>query len=197
MTRQGPNRSVLAGLRSATALLALVVLASSSQAEMGRGHGWHNQDFWRPGWMHRRWWSDRNGGAERQARMQRHWTFMHEGLPNEYETARSTVTPTQDNIAAGQKIYAGHCASCHGKSGLGDGEAGKSLTPSPALLAFLIQRPISVDSYLLWTISEGGKQFNTAMPAFKETLSKEDIWKVVAYMRAGFPDNEQADKPSK
>jgi mono/diheme cytochrome c family protein len=74
---------------------------------------------------------------------------------------------------------------------MGDGEAGKSLTPSPALLAWMIQRPVAVDEYLLWTISEGGTEFKTGMPAFKDTLSREEIWKIVAYMRAGFPDVEQ------
>jgi mono/diheme cytochrome c family protein len=52
----------------------------------------------------------------------------------------------------------------------------------------MIQRPISVDEYLLWSISEGGKDFDTRMPAFRITLSRDDIWKIVAYMRAGFPN---------
>ena len=76
----------------------------------------------------------------------------------------------------------------HGKRGLGDGDAPRSLLPSPALLAFMIQRPIAVDEYLLWSIAEGGKQFETEMPAFKDTLNREDIWKIIAYMRAGFPE---------
>lgn len=126
--------------------------------------------------------------------MQRHWTFMHDGPPKEYETARSTVPKTPESIAAGGTLYAEHCASCHGKSGLGDGIAGKSLTPSPALLAYMIQRPIAVDSYLLWSIAEGGKAFNTAMPAFKDTLTREEIWKIVAYMRAGFPPAKAEQK---
>jgi mono/diheme cytochrome c family protein len=25
------------------------------------------------------------------------------------------------------------------------------------------------------------------MPAFKDTLARDDIWKIIAYMRAGFP----------
>ena len=115
---------------------------------------------------------------------------MHEGVPRAYESARSTVANTDAVIAAGGKLYAEHCASCHGTSGLGDGAAGKSLTPSPALLAYLIQRPISVDPYLLWSIAEGGKAFETGMPAFKDVLSREEIWKVIAYMRAGFPPNK-------
>ena len=52
-------------------------------------------------------------------------------------------------------------------------------------------RPIAVDEYLLWSISEGGRQFDTEMPAFKGTLSREEIWKVIAFMRAGFPAGAQ------
>jgi mono/diheme cytochrome c family protein len=25
------------------------------------------------------------------------------------------------------------------------------------------------------------------MPAFKDTLAREDIWRIITYMRAGFP----------
>jgi hypothetical protein len=41
---------------------------------------------------------------------------------------------------------------CHGETRLGNGELAKDLTPSPALLAYLVQQPIAVDQYLLWTI---------------------------------------------
>jgi hypothetical protein len=77
---------------------------------------------------------------------------------------------------------------CHGERGLGGGEAADDLTPSPALLAYLVQQPIAVDQYLLWSISEGGKEFGTAMPAFKDTLTRDQIWKIIAYLRAGLPD---------
>ena len=54
--------------------------------------------------------------------------------------------------------------------------------------ALLASRSISVDEYLLWSIAEGGKQFGTNMPAFKGTLSRREIWEIVSYMRAGFPE---------
>jgi mono/diheme cytochrome c family protein len=37
-------------------------------------------------------------------------------------------------------------------------------------------------------MAEGGKQFDSSMPAFKATLARDEIWKVVSYMRAGFPN---------
>ncbi len=130
-----------------------VAVGGRANAQM-HGPGWRHHDYWQPGWMRRHHWR-RGRDADMQARMRRHWTFIHEGVPQEYETARSTVAQSDEVISVGGKLYAEHCASCHGKSGLG---AGKSLTPSPALLAYLIQRPIAVDSYLLWSISEGGKE---------------------------------------
>jgi hypothetical protein len=53
------------------------------------------------------------------------------------------------------------------QAGMGDRNAPRSLQPSPALLAFMMQRPITV---------EGGKQFDRQMPAFKPSW-REDIWK--------------------
>jgi len=127
-----------------------------------------------------------------RARLLRHYTFMHYGVEKEYQGAKSTVGNAKEVLEEGAKIYGQRCAGCHGKQGLGDGDAPRSLLPSPALLAFMIQRPIAVDEYLLWSIAEGGKQFDTQMPAFKDTLNREDIWKIIAYMRAGFPDQAKA-----
>ena len=70
---------------------------------------------------------------------------------------------------------------------MGHGDAGQALYPSPALLADLIRMPQAVDEYLLWAISEGGAPFGTKMPAFKDQLTREQIWQVITYMRAGFP----------
>jgi mono/diheme cytochrome c family protein len=30
------------------------------------------------------------------------------------------------------------------------------------------------------------------MPAFKDWLKREEIWKIIAYMRAGFPSNAKS-----
>ena len=117
-----------------------------------------------------------------------HKTYMNSGGAKQYEGARSTVGQTLDVVAAGSKLYVQNCAGCHGTNGMGNGDMGKALSPSPALLAYMITRPIAVDEYLLWSISEGGQQFGSAMPAFKEKLSRDEIWKIISYMRAGFPD---------
>lgn len=43
------------------------------------------------------------------------------------------------------------------------------------------------DDFFLWAVSEGGVPFETEMPAFKDVLARDDIWRVIAFMRAGFP----------
>jgi mono/diheme cytochrome c family protein len=40
---------------------------------------------------------------------------------------------------------------------------------------------------MYWAISDGGRQFESDMPAFKEILSQKDRWAVIAYVREGLP----------
>lgn len=145
-------------------------------------------DYWQPDWMVRELWGPGRMPKDMMTRMLRHMTYMNYGVPKEYDGAKSSVMVGPETTAAGGALYGTHCAKCHGKDGLGEGDGGKALSPSPALLAYMIRRPISVDEYLLWSISEGGVDFNSAMPSFKATLKPDEIWKIVAYMRAGFPD---------
>jgi mono/diheme cytochrome c family protein len=154
-------------------------------------------DYWQPDWMVRELWGPGRMPRGMMVRLLRHTTFMQYGVPKAYEGLKSTVSPGPAAVAQGRQIFAERCASCHGADGLGNGEAGKALSPSPALLAYMIRRPIAVDEYLLWTISEGGAQFGTEMPAFKDMLDQDDIWRVVAYMRAGFPAQDAGAPPPK
>jgi mono/diheme cytochrome c family protein len=145
-------------------------------------------DYWQPEWMTRELWGPGHLPKGVMARLLRQTTYVNFGVQKEYEGAQSTVAGNPQAIADGAKLYAQNCAACHGPNGMGNGDMGKALSPSPALLAYMIRRPIAVDEYLLWTISEGGKQFATDMPAFKDKLSREEIWKIGAYMRAGFAE---------
>jgi mono/diheme cytochrome c family protein len=89
-------------------------------------------------------------------------------------------------------VYDSNCASCHGPNGAGDGEAGKGLNPPRGNLVWLSQMPmVEWDPFMYWTVAEGGAQFGTAMPAFKDTLSKDDIWAVVAYIQAQMPRRDK------
>jgi len=144
------------------------------------------RDPWMPEWMMREPGGPGPMSPTMAARMLRHAEFLNFGVPKAYEGAQSTVESDRKVIAAGRALYLANCAACHGPDGMGDGDAGQALSPSPAVLAFMITRPIAVDPYLLWSISDGGAQFHSAMPAFKDKLTREEIWDIIAYMRSGF-----------
>lgn len=143
-------------------------------------------------WSERRksapYWQSMEAVPDLLPRAERHRKFMEAGVPVEYRGSRNPNPQARMIINDGGRLYKLHCASCHGSKGSGDGEAGRDLTPPPAFLAYLIKRPEAVDEYLLWTISEGGTQFGSEMPKFKETLTDQQIWQIVTYMRADFPD---------
>ena len=119
--------------------------------------------------------------------MVRHHQAMMYGIPEPYRSMPDPLPGSAAMLARGAEVYAQNCASCHGSSGLGDGPAGKALVPPPANLAWLSHsRMGGSDRYIYWAVAEGGQPLGTAMPAFKGTLSQEDTWAVVAYVRDGF-----------
>ena len=120
--------------------------------------------------------------------MPRHHAAMMGGVPDPYRDLSNPLPRTKATIDQGTKVYAANCGSCHGPTGQGDGKAGQGLSPPPGNLAWLSQMPLSRrDSFMYWTVAEGGSAFGTAMPAFKATLSESDIWSVIAYIQARLP----------
>ncbi len=91
---------------------------------------------------------------------------------------KNPVAPTQDSIAAGQKIYLKTCALCHGKSGDADGPAVIELNIHPAKLSDP-QLATEPDGSLFWKITTGKKP----MPGFGRRLSEIDRWHLVNYIR--------------
>ncbi len=132
----------------------------------------------------------------RGASMVRHMYYMHNGIPSEYRGKSNPLSASPEVVREGATLYADNCASCHGARGFGDGEAGQELRPLPANLAHMIRMPMLNDAYLFWTVSEGGEPLQTAMPAYKDALKAEEIWKIVIAMRAGFPSPPQESKSS-
>jgi mono/diheme cytochrome c family protein len=150
--------------------------------------GW---DMWYPGWTREDVWQPDRMDRSLRWRTTRHEAFIRDGVPAAYAGARNPMTRTPDTISEGGALYARDCAACHDETGMGDGDAGNALYPSPALLAHLLRMPQAVNAYLLWAISEGGEPFGTAMPAFKHSLTRTQIWQIITYMRAGFPPRSE------
>lgn len=126
-------------------------------------------------------------GAGHHGNPVRHRIIRHgNGVPDPYAEKRNPLKATKANVDAGAKLYVEHCASCHGTNGEGDGSGGKDLNPKPANLAFIMDRWIATDDFLMWSIAEGGEKLKTDMPAFKDVLTENERWQIIRYMTDAF-----------
>jgi mono/diheme cytochrome c family protein len=144
--------------------VALVASALVAQGQAGMRHG---------GMRHR---------GEQVSMVRHHYVRQH-GLDAQYAGKRRPRAPTGEDLERGRALFEGHCASCHGARGAGDGEAGAGLSPPPANIAFATGRPMVTDGYLFWTLAEGGAPVGSAMPPFKDLLSEDEIWQLIAHLR--------------
>jgi len=98
-----------------------------------------------------------------------------------------TVSSPERDVVIGREIYSNICIRCHGIDGRGS--LGIKLVPPPADLSSpAIQNRL--DGTLFKRIHEGKP--NTAMGAWKHTLSDDEIWDVLAYVRTlGVGNNAQ------
>ena len=123
-----------------------------------------------------------------KANMARHQQAVMHGVPAPYAAMRDSTPDSDAKLKRGTMIFDRQCSSCHGWSGRGNGPEGFFLVPIPADLEWLARAPKDkAEPYIYWSIAEGGHQFQSEMPAFKEKMSEEDIWALVAYLRAGMP----------
>ncbi len=112
--------------------------------------------------------------------------------PAAYADKKSNRWADVDAIARGGKIYEQNCASCHGQDGRGTGPLAASLSHPPAdLNSHFHKAPGDGDAYLFWRVSEGGvvepfKSMGSAMIPFKNVLSVDQRWDVLAYVHAYF-----------
>ena len=98
----------------------------------------------------------------------------------------STVSAAEKGDAAkGKETFQTTCAACHGPEGKGDGVAAAALDPKPRNLSDAAYLSTKTDEHLYKVISEGGASVGLSpmMAAWGGTLSEQDIWNVIAYVR--------------
>jgi len=88
---------------------------------------------------------------------------------------------TAEDVEAGKRIFGYYCVVCHGRDGQNTGVpfAANMSPPIPSLASADIQR--YSDGQLKWVIENG--IFPSGMPASKGTLSDDDMWHIVVYLR--------------
>ena len=102
----------------------------------------------------------------------RYASFMAQNIPEPYQGQSNPLVTSIQNRVEGYELFRDHCSVCHGIKGKGDGELSAELIPKPANLTFTKKLPIATDAFYLWTISEGGERFDTAMPSFSGSLRR-------------------------
>ena len=81
---------------------------------------------------------------------------------------------------SGYRRYHSDCHVCHGPNGDGKGERAERLSVAPADFGDSHAMGLHTDGELFWMITEGHKP----MPAFRGTLTDEQRWHLVDYVRS-------------
>ena len=104
-----------------------------------------------------------------------------------YVSPRTKANPSPTgNRAAGLEVHKANCAKCHGPGGKGDGPAGKLLKTKPADWTDKAKMSKLSDNDLFNVIKHGGKAVGKSalMPAWKDKLSDDQIYDVIAFIRS-------------
>ena len=99
-------------------------------------------------------------------------------VPDEYKNMKNPVVKDDASIKAGMVLYTKNCASCHGKTGLGDGVKARTLKDFPGDLSGADYQNQTDGEHFYKT-----KFGRAEMPKYEGKMSDEDIWNMVNYMR--------------
>lgn len=107
---------------------------------------------------------------------------LHATLDSEAPKGPNPVPLTDANLIAGIRLYAKHCAICHGTA-QGDASASpvaKGEYPKPPQLATdgVEDDPEGVT---FWKLDHGIRW--TAMPSWKATLSRQQMWTLALFLK--------------
>ena len=86
------------------------------------------------------------------------------------------IAATNENYAAGIKVYRAHCAVCHGLPGQTGTATSKGMYPRPPELFKGTGVTDDPAGETYWKVNNGIRL--TGMPAYGQSLSKDEMWQV-------------------
>lgn len=94
--------------------------------------------------------------------------------------------PSNADASKGKELYTKSakpmaCKMCHGDSGQGDGQLGKALKPKPRNFTCAETMKDVTPGQMFHIIKNGSP--GTGMAPFGKTMSDNDIWNVIKYIR--------------
>jgi cytochrome c553 len=97
------------------------------------------------------------------------------------KSQRNPLTVSPQTIADGKEAFSHYCVACHGMDGQNTGVpfADRMSPPVPSLASPDVQK--YSDGQLKWVIDYG--VWPSGMPGSKGTLSDDEIWSIVVYLR--------------
>ena len=100
-------------------------------------------------------------------------------VPAKYKSMKNPKSSSSASIAAGKELWNKHCASCHGKTGLGDGPKARTLETFPVDFSKAgFQGQSDGDIFYKSKIGRG------EMPKYEGKIGDDDIWLMVDFMRS-------------
>jgi mono/diheme cytochrome c family protein len=108
--------------------------------------------------------------------MERHFSMGAVDASMERHAPRITnpLTPTDQNLEDGMKLYTMNCAFCHGGLDRKPSTLAASFYPPPPNL--ISDPPDDPEWHIFYTIRTGVRY--TGMPSWDKTLSEQDMWKI-------------------
>jgi mono/diheme cytochrome c family protein len=108
--------------------------------------------------------------------MERHFAMGAVDASMERHAPRVTnpLTPTDQNLEDGMKLYTMNCSLCHGGLDRKPSALASSFYPPPPNL--ISDPPDDPEWHIFYTIRTGVRY--TGMPAWDKTLTEQDMWKI-------------------
>lgn len=99
-------------------------------------------------------------------------------VPANFKSMKNPVAQSDASAKLGMGFFTKNCASCHGKTGLGDGVKARTLKDFPGDFSKADFQSLA-DGDIFYRTKTGRSE----MPKYDGKLADDDIWNVVNYLR--------------
>ena len=113
---------------------------------------------------------------EMQANKQSGWQ-----LTPDADTKKNPLTVDDKVLNTGRALFKEKCSKCHGRTGLGDGPDAEPEHREHMDLTSQKRADSNSDGVVFDKVSNGRRK--PKMPTFKDELTQDQIWSVVAYVQ--------------
>jgi mono/diheme cytochrome c family protein len=102
-------------------------------------------------------------------------------LPASADEEKNPVAGDAHAVASGKELFKKNCQRCHGPGGKGDGPDADPDSMQDMDLTVARRANRNPDGIVFYKVWNGRKK--PKMPAFKNDLSKDQVWQIVTYVQ--------------